>query len=183
MKYFIGAFLVVVLITGYFLNKSNKEDAERLKQAEVAYQEKLNTEKHESDIGVKIKEIQSKIEMDEAIARKIIESEKIPDEGKRFYADISSRWADSIKVATSTPRTSLAQPVAELQKIKRELEERKPLNPCDEIMKHNVYMSFDYAIDGFLDFMKNNEYGANTKSDLSNEYAKKSSILIDYCYA
>lgn len=75
MKYFIGAFLVVVLITGYFLNKSNKEDAERLKQAEVAHQEKMQQEKVDAAQALDISN-QQKIEVEKTKALKA-EQEKI----------------------------------------------------------------------------------------------------------
>lgn len=79
MKYFIGAFLVVVLITSYFLNKSNKEDAERLKQAEVAHQQKIEQEK------------QAEIDKKEAIVQEEIARQKHANEAVKAQISIAEK--------------------------------------------------------------------------------------------
>ena len=182
MKYLVGVFIVLVLFMGYFINKSNTEDRERLKQIDVARQQKIDDEKNKVELESKIKEIQSKIKMDSTEAQLVLESEKIPDNGKNFYTSLSGRWVDAIKVASSTPRMALAQPVGELQKLKRELETRTAVNNCDKVMQQSLHASFDYAIDGLLAFMQDNEYRSKINSDLSSEYMDKSIALINYCY-
>lgn len=44
VKYVVGGFIVIVLIIGYFINQSNKEDMVRLKEAEIAQKQKLQDE-------------------------------------------------------------------------------------------------------------------------------------------
>ena len=41
MKYLLIGFLVLIVGAFYFMHQSNKADAERLKQAEIAHQQKL----------------------------------------------------------------------------------------------------------------------------------------------
>lgn len=182
VKYAFGALLIIVLFVGYFINKSNKEDMARLIQAEKAQIQKIENEKHEEEVRSKIKELQSKIQIDPAEARGIIESGKIPNDGKNFYSQLSGKWSDSIKIASSTPRIALSQPITELQRLKRELETRKPANFCDNAMKLSLNTSYDYAIDGFLAFAQDNNFKMNTSSELSNKYMDKALVLMDYCY-
>ncbi|KEC84214.1 hypothetical protein [Acinetobacter sp. ETR1] len=182
MKYIVGALLIIVLLVGYFINKSNKEDMARLKKAEVEQQQKVKNEKYTAELNLKIKEIQSKIDIDQNEAKKIIESEKISSDGKKFYSDLAGRWADAVKIASSTPRMALAQPVKELQNIRRDLEVRQTTNYCDEIVKQNLYKSFDYGVDGFIDFMQDNKFKSEMNSELSSKYMNNSLILTEYCY-
>ena len=45
MKYGLIAAVIAVVALFYFMSQSNKADAERLKQAEIAHQQKLESEK------------------------------------------------------------------------------------------------------------------------------------------
>lgn len=45
VKYAVGALIVIVLFVGYYINKSNKEDMVRLKQAEVEQKQRLEQNK------------------------------------------------------------------------------------------------------------------------------------------
>ncbi|WP_111860014.1 hypothetical protein [Acinetobacter sp. CFCC 10889] len=165
MRYFVGALVIVVLVVGYFLNKSNKEDVERLKQAEITHQQKLEAEKaairkneqkeaQKAETDLKIKALQSKYMMDYLEAKKVIESQKMNTEGRKFYANLASRWSDAFRVAGSTSRVALSQPVKDMQQIKRDLEARQPTTDCEIKLKQELLNSYDYAIDGFLQFMQ-----------------------------
>lgn len=48
MKYLIGVIIVVIGALAYFISSDNKTDAERLKQAEIAQQQKLEQEKKDA---------------------------------------------------------------------------------------------------------------------------------------
>lgn len=48
MKYLLIGFLVLIVGAFYFMSESNKADAERLKQAEIAHQQKLEQQKLEA---------------------------------------------------------------------------------------------------------------------------------------
>ena len=192
MKYLIGGLFAIVLIIGYFINQSNKADAERLRQAEVAHQQKIQKAKDEinsmakaqqekAELDNKIKELQSKLTMDYSEAKRIVESEKLTLADKKYYADITSKWSDAIRVAASTGRISLAQPVKDLQTIRRELDGKQAKGDCEKALKQNLFKAYDYNIDGFINFMQSNEAMSNIYSDLSSDYLKKASILMDYC--
>ena len=45
MKYGLIGVIVIIIGLFYFMSQSNKADAERLKQAEIAHQQKLESEK------------------------------------------------------------------------------------------------------------------------------------------
>ena len=45
MKYLLIGILVVIIGAFYLMSESNKADAERLKQAEIAHQQKLESER------------------------------------------------------------------------------------------------------------------------------------------
>ena len=48
MKYLLIGILAVIIGAFYFMSESNKADAERLKQAEIAHQQKLEQQKLEA---------------------------------------------------------------------------------------------------------------------------------------
>ena len=137
MKYAVGALIVIVLFVGYYINKSNKEDMVRLKQAESEQKQKiidaqaiLNQEVAKKELkdatDIKIKELQSKYMMDYLEAKKVVESPKITIAEKKFYVDLAGRWSDAFSVAGSTSRIALSQPVKDMQQIKRDLESHSP---------------------------------------------------------
>lgn len=62
-------------------------------------------------------------------------------------------YDDAYNIAASTARISLAQPVAELQKIQREAEKIE-VPACMETVKNELVLSIDSAVKGFLAFMQ-----------------------------
>lgn len=192
LKYISIGALVVILALFYSANEKNKASAERIKQAEIAHQQKMQKAKDDAnatvkaqqekvEIDSKIKELQSKLTMDYSEAKQIVESEKLTLADKKYYADISSKWSDAVRVAASTGRISLAQPVKDLQTIRRELDSKQAKGDCEKALKQNLFKAYDYNIDGFINFMQSNESMSNVYSDLSLDYIKKASILMDYC--
>lgn len=192
LKYISIGALVVILAIFYFINENNKASAERLKQAEIASQKKLHdkelankakedqkTQKVEMDSKIRI--LQSKYTMDYLDAKKIIESEKISDKSKVYYADMAEKWVDALNVAGATSRVSLSHPVKDMQEIRRELREKKTETYCESRMKDELLKSYDFAIDGFLNFMKQNELASSVFISLSTESQGKANALIDYC--
>lgn len=65
-----------------------------------------------------------------------------------------ARWQDALRVADSTARVSLAGPVAELQKIRRDA---APLTvpPCLDSGKAALLSAMDLSVNGFITFMQN----------------------------
>ncbi|WP_303362624.1 hypothetical protein [Acinetobacter sp.] len=192
MKYGILAAIAVIAIAFYVMSQSNKADAERLKQAEIAHQQKLDAEKAElikeqqakskkAETDVLIKELQEKYSMDYLDAKQIIESEKMSQKDKEFYVDLAGRWVDALNVAGATSRISLSQPVKDLQEIRRKLSEKQTTTYCEGRMKKELLKSYDFAIDGFLNFMHKNEILSSGFMALSKSYQQNANTLIDYC--
>ena len=48
-------------------------------------------------------------------------------------------------------------------------------------MKDELVKSYDYAIDGFIQFMQKNEAISDVFLDISNKSQKNANMLIDYC--
>ncbi|MEN8392422.1 hypothetical protein ABFP25_15045 [Acinetobacter indicus] len=192
MKYLLIGALVIVLGAFYFMDKSNKADAERLKQAEIAHQMKLEQQKAEEieaqnikskkiEVDSKISDLQAKYSMDYLDAKQIVESKKMPQEDKVFYANLSGKWVDALNVAGSTSRVSLSQPVKDMQEIRRQLRDKTTGTHCESRMKQELLKSYDFAIDGFLNFMRQNEIASTAFIALSKDYQKNANALLDYC--
>ena len=117
LKYISVGVLAVIIALFYFMHQSNEASAERLKQAEIAHQQKLEQEKRaitqvkqeqfkKVETDVKIKELQDRYVMYYLDAKGIIESQKMELNDRKFYADLASRWTDAFKVAVSAPAIS-----------------------------------------------------------------------------
>ncbi|WP_104483699.1 hypothetical protein [Acinetobacter indicus] len=192
MKYLLIGALVIVLGAFYFMDKSNKADAERLKQAEIAHQQKLKSENAElikaqqakekkAETDIRVKELQSKYQMDYLEAKKVVESPEISKDGRAFYVDLAGRWSDAFKVANSTSRIALSQPVKDMQQIKRDLEGRATETACEAKLKQELLKSYDFAIDGFLQFMQKNEVLSTGFISASSIFQENANALIEYC--
>lgn len=192
VKYAVGALIVIVLFVGYYINKSNKEDMVRLKQAESEQKQKiidaqaiLNQEVAKKELkdatDIKIKELQSKYMMDYLEAKKVVESPKITIAEKKFYVDLAGRWSDAFSVAGSTSRIALSQPVKDMQQIKRDLESHSPKTDCEAKMKQELLKSYDFSINGFLQFMQKNEDVSNLFISMGSDHQRNATALIDYC--
>ncbi|MEG0031769.1 hypothetical protein [Acinetobacter sp.] len=192
MKYGLIAAIIAVVALFYFMSQSNKADAERLKQAEIAHQQKLGEaqaleDKKASDKVKKgetdkmVQELQSKYMMDYLEAKKVVESPEMSVAGRKFYADLAGKWGDAFKVASSTSRVALSQPVKDMQQIKRELESRKIETACEAKLKDELLKSYDFAIDGFLNFMQQNEAISSAFINIGLDHQKNANALVDYC--
>lgn len=93
MKYAAGALIVIVLLVGYFINKSNKEDMLRLKQAEVEQKQRLEQNKIDeinSQKRIEAERIQAdknkalKIEHDKVVSQKAYEEFEAKKEGEKL---------------------------------------------------------------------------------------------------
>lgn len=152
MKYLI-IFLVVFMVgAGAYMYKSNQESKKRLAETAQKYkeqqaQEVINQKNEEKQavqdekIDAKAKEIQSKITINYDEAKEIAKSPAMDKETLDFYRKLFSRWTDAYKVAGSTARISLSQPVSNMQAIRRDLELRKPKTYCERYLKQKLTVS------------------------------------------
>jgi hypothetical protein len=78
---------------------------------------------------------------------------EIADDYIEEVSTILARWSDALEIASSTPRVSLANPLAELQTIRREFSAMEP-PPCIEGAAQALMRSMDHVVEGFLLFMQ-----------------------------
>lgn len=196
MKKLLIGFLVIFIAAFGYMYKSSKDKSDKLARDAAEYQQKLEAEKIAAEqekqtiivnkqqkaiLDSDIKKLQEKYSMDYAEAKQVIESPSISDSDKQFYVNLASRWSDAIKVASSTSRIALSQPVKDMQEIKRSLNAKQTNTYCEAKMKAELINSYDYAIDGFLQFMQKNEIISDVFLRSSGEFQKRATALIDYC--
>lgn len=192
LKYISIGALVLIAALFYFMNERSKATTERLRQAEIAHQQKIEQEKKDitqaqqeqskkAETDVRVKELQAKYSMDYLEAKKIIESPRMGQKDKDFYAGLSGRWVDALNIAGATSRIALSQPVKDLQDLRRNLAEKQTATYCESRMKDELLKSYDFAIDGFLNFMHKNEILSSGFMSLSSNYQQNANALIDYC--
>lgn len=196
MKKLVIGLLVLIIVAFGYMYKSSKDKSERLAKEAAEYQQKIESEKAKAEqekqaalvhkqqkaiLDSDIKNLQQKYSMDYAEAKKVIESTPITEADKKFYTELASKWSDAIKVASSTSRIALSQPVKDMQSVKRSLVDKQTSTYCEAKMKAELIKSYDYAIDGFLQFMQKNELVSDMFLQASNEFQKRATALIDYC--
>ena len=80
------------------------------------------------------------------------------------------KWDDGINVAGRTARVSLPGPVSDLQEIKREVNAVE-ITPCMEQAKKHLMKSLEYAIEGFMAFMgQEDDAVVEMNFDLATKY-------------
>lgn len=99
----------------------------------------------------------------EALAQRLAD-EKRKDDFEKAAASIDSvyaKWLDAEKLAQSTARIALAQPVAALQQIKRDAE-GMIVPPCLDAAKAHLVSGMNWTIDGFVQFMTDKKFAEFT---------------------
>lgn len=105
MKHILGALIVFVLLVGYFINKSNKEDQERIKQTQISQQQRLEQNK-----------------LDEAQSQKRLEEQRIQfEEAKTLKAEQDNSNIQNMVNSAQTENDPESTPI----KIKKEFKPTK----------------------------------------------------------
>ncbi|EOR08316.1 hypothetical protein [Acinetobacter tandoii] len=171
MKYLVIGALVLVGVLFYFMNQSNKADAERIKQAEIAHQQKIEAAKAaELDKqlgGTAIKEETIK----QVVDAKLAENPEITPLQANELNGIILEWKDAAQVASATSRIALSQPVTKMQEIKRNISAKK-YQGCAESTRLLYVDAMSTNIDAYLEFMKGKEYELNAAT-LLTDYGKQ----------
>ena len=174
MKYLLIGFLVLIVGAFYFMSESNKADAERLKQAEIAHQQKLEQQKLEAiqyEKDAELKRLQAekakalKAEQDKLNSQKQAQTFEQQQQAKlkeiqlkkdmlQKYMDISNNWSRADLIAGSTARVALGNQVTELRKIRESLQKEK-FYDCLEPAKKDLLEAMDSAIFNYVYFMQN----------------------------
>ena len=81
------------------------------------------------------------------------------DKGLTEIKNIEQRWSDGIQLAHSTARIALSNQVANLQSIKRDLD-NVAVSECMQDAKTLLASHMELSIQGFLGFMQEDEYNA-----------------------
>ena len=110
------------------------------------------------------KERQERIAAEKEALAKRLEDEKRKDDLDKVSASLKalhSRWVDAERLAQSTARIALAQPVATLQEIKREAD-GIIVPPCLDEAKTNLINGMNSTIEGFIQFMTDKKFAEIT---------------------
>lgn len=157
MKYGILAAIAVMAIVFYVMSQSNKADAERLKQAEIAHQQKLESEraaeldKQLGGTAIKKETIQ------QVVDAKLTENPEVTPQQASELNKIILEWTDAATIAGATSRIALSQPVAKMQEIKRNISTKK-YQGCAESTRLLYVDAMTTNIDAYLTFMRGSEY-------------------------
>lgn len=107
-------------------------------------------------------------------ARKLELSRRLNVE-KTKVLSIQSRWDDAVKLAGMTSRIALSQPIAQMQAVKREMDELR-INPCFDKSTAAMASGMNDAIFAFEMFVR---YPSNNSaSDSTTKYLATSSDKI-----
>ena len=178
MKYMVGGLIAIVLIIGYFINKSNKEDMVRLKQAEVAQKQNLENqklaeiqaqEKLELEIRLKKQELEKSNKLSELEKTKKIEMEQ---QEYNLFMSLLNKWMAQDNIAGSTARIAASTPVTDLRKIHDELRSTS-FKGCLVDAKTKLLDAMNDELTMYLYFMQNDIKGNEEIPRLKINYYNK----------
>lgn len=167
---FVGV-LVITIGLFYFINQSNKSSAERVKQAEIAYQQKQEKEK-----AAELNKQYGGTPVNEETLNKVVDAkmEKAPDVTPQQAQELNRvilEWMDAATVAGATSRIALSQPVAKMQEVKRNAS-AKSYKGCVESTRLLYVDAMTTNIEAYLEFMKGKEYEFQAAS-MMMDYSKQ----------
>ena len=140
---------LIVFGAGYFAwGKYQQNEAEKLVAAQAERDKKISEAKAEL--------LNAGIDPDDAqkVAEVKVDNVTITNpQHIKVFNEIFSEWEDAEKVAASTGRIALAQPVAKLQEIKRRLAAESYAG-CMETTRILYVAAMNSQIEAYLDFMR-----------------------------
>lgn len=143
---------LIVFGAGYFAwGKYQQNEAEKLVSAQAERDKKISEAKAEL--------LNAGIDPDDAqkVAEVKVDNVTITNpQHIKVFNEIFSEWEDAEKVAASTGRIALAQPVAKLQEIKRRLAAESYAG-CMETTRILYVAAMNSQIEAYLDFMRGKE--------------------------
>ena len=186
MKYGLIAAVIAVVALFYFMSQSNKADAERLKQAEIAHQQKLEQDKaNEANLEQASLTRQAEAEKAKVLKaeqatnaqlKQVADNEKQKSDQKaseieefKKYQQISDKWMAQEVIASSTARVAVSGPVTELRKIRDELKST-PITGCLSGAKEKLLLAMEDSILSFVYFMQNDAKSTKKAAELKISY-------------
>jgi len=159
---FIQVILLLALITaaavGYRVYESNK------RKTEIALQELLKKQQAAAEVA------RLEAQQREESAR-AAELARQTAEHRAKITSILNKWDDAIKLAGMTSRIALAQPLSQMQSVRRELDELR-INSCFDGATRKVVSGMNDAIFAFEMFVR---FPNNTVASVSTEQSLSSS--------
>nr|WP_180049301.1 hypothetical protein [Acinetobacter sp. YH12105] len=143
---------LIVFGAGYFAwGKYQQNEAEKLVAAQAERDKKISEAKAELlSAGIDPNDAQK-------VAEVKVDNVTITNpQHIKVFNEIFSEWEDAEKVAASTGRIALAQPVAKLQEIKRRLAAESYAG-CMETTRILYVAAMNSQIEAYLDFMRGKE--------------------------
>ena len=191
MKYLLVVLIALAIAFGFMIKHSNDKRA-ALAAEKMAYEQKKEAEKQalivqqlakssKKQVDKQISELQRKVTIDYADAKKIIESEKLSPDELRFYRDFSAKWSDSVQLASSTGRIALSGPVKDLQQLKQQFEQHQPRTECETQMYENYKNSYQYTVLSFIEFMSKDEITSSMNQSAASDFLKTANVIFEYC--
>lgn len=142
LKYISIGALTIIAALFYFINESNKEDRERIKQAEIAHQQRLEQNKLDAINAEKVAETE-RIKIEKAKALKA-EQDKInmQKQAKEFEQAQQTKETEDIKFIEDKARKGLFDPeAAKFRNIKGNCGE---INAKNKVGGYTGYRRFIY---------------------------------------
>lgn len=134
------------------------------KMAAQEAEEKRQIEAQAAELQRQAQERQRKIAEEREALVKRQEDEKRKGDLEKAIASlklIHGRWQDAERLAQSTARIALAQPVSTLQQIKRETDGIL-VPPCLDAAKSHLISGMNWTIEGFIQFMTDKKFSEIT---------------------
>ncbi len=160
------------------------EDHERLKQAEITHQQKLEQEKlvaaqREKSRNIEIRLKQEKLAQDKLKAQQD-QAKKIESEQQEYsaFTSLLSKWINQDNIAGSTARIAVSTPVTELRRIQDELKSLN-ISGCLGGAKAKLLDAMGDEISMYLYFMQNSINSDVKISELKISYYNKLAEAIE----
>ena len=90
--------------------------------------------------------------------RRLEHAQAIVEQDRKRIGVVSAKWDDARRLAGSTSRIALVQPVERLQAIKREFEEVRVSSPCMKNARDLEAEAMGQVIEGLMAFMRQEKY-------------------------
>lgn len=162
---FIQVFLILIVISALAVGFRIYKNSE--KKAEIARQETLKKQETAAELArqeaLKKQEEAHKVELAMRIAEQNIR-----------VKSILNKWDDALKLASMTSRVALAQPLSQMQAVRREMDELK-LNDCIDGATRKIVSGMNdaiFAFEMFVRFSNNTVASASTEQSLSSSGEK-----------
>lgn len=186
LKYISVGVLAVIIALFYFMHQSNEASAERLKQAEIANQQRLEQNKIDeirAEKNLELGRIQTEktkaleveqaknaqLQQIEASQKQQVEQKELETTEFKKYQEISDKWMAQDSIASSTARIALSTPVTELRKIRDELKST-PITGCLSQARDELLLAMDANIYTFVYFMQNDIRSTKKTNELKISY-------------